>query len=384
MKNKVLSICIPTFNRKAFLTKLVKHILSFDLEIFKKVNLIVSDNDSSDGTIQFLKDLDIQGLSYFIYNQNAYNIGATKNLEKLIDIAPTPYIWWLGDDDWIELENIKSVLENICLSNPDILVLDRKVVFEDGFVVNSLFRNYFKDSITLKTKDILSIVGPLTLLGCISSIVFKKKNLNSSIEFNTFCEFKTSHPHVGYLIANYFHGITHVSIDNKITTYAFRQTPEEYEHNYKKDSSKKINKDMIAVLATGLPAMYAYLIKNGFLASQVISDSKEFLWTEKRKISTLIHLDLLLLISIIKLQIDESETEQVFDIGKNQIKYHFFLSKIILKFFWCLHRFLNFKRGHKSKTKSLLTLIFLYDFVWSRCRGFFKSFKFASYPLHHN
>ena len=57
MKKKLLSICIPTYNRKVFLKENIDAILSQVTPGFEDlIELCISDNASDDGTLELLKE----------------------------------------------------------------------------------------------------------------------------------------------------------------------------------------------------------------------------------------------------------------------------------------------------------------------------------------
>ncbi|MBB5608600.1 MULTISPECIES: glycosyltransferase family 2 protein [unclassified Janthinobacterium] len=93
-----LSICIPTYNRSAylkrFLEKLYAEIDKFSLQ--KQVEVIVSDNSSADDTPEIVQSFVKKGL---IYSRNENNIGPDANFLKLFEMSTGEYIWLPGDDD---------------------------------------------------------------------------------------------------------------------------------------------------------------------------------------------------------------------------------------------------------------------------------------------
>lgn len=292
---KLLSICIPTYNRYIFVSQLIDKLLSFDNALYEHVNIVVSDNHSIDKTEEYFKKLTEKNIPYLHYSRNNVNIGATKNLERLIELAESKYVWWLGDDDSIEEYNVKKILDVIRSVEPSLLLLDRKVVFLNNRYVNSLFNYFFKKSITTTVEKIIDFMGPLTALGCISNIVFNKQHLSQPYDFDTFCQFKTSHPHIGFILQNLSNRTCYIDLENKITTYAVRQTPAEYEHN---KGNSRISHSIIHFLAVGLPKMYNLLIEGGFIKQENIRRGSEFFWGIRRKILTKRYSDILLAITI--------------------------------------------------------------------------------------
>ena len=373
---KLLSICIPTYNRFKFVSKLVSHLLSFDKELFKYVDIFISDNHSSDKTQDFFKKLSKKNIPHLHYHRNNKNIGATKNLEKLILLSKTQYVWWLGDDDWVEEKNIRKTIRCLRTQQCALLLLDRKVVFEDGTSVHSLFKYYMQASLAISVKKLISIVGPLTALGCISNIIFDKTALSNCKAFDYFCAFKTSHPHIGFLLANLADQQCYIDLKNKITTYAFRQTPEEYEHN--KDKTKK-KQDIVAALAIGLPRMYAFLVDRSLISKNDLARGKEIVWRHQCLILTSVHADFLMSISVLKGTIDKKDYIQYKKVIKKVYSGKIFLSdflkifqKIFRVIFKCITRNIATNNCIKSPSHLFLKLFIVKQFLLQKKHGVSK------------
>lgn len=96
MAGIILSICIPTFNRVDFLKKQVDFLVK---EYTPDIEVIISDNCSSDGTREYLNSLRLQGFTALI---NDNNVGAEGNMYRCAGVAKGEYIFFLGDDDPLE------------------------------------------------------------------------------------------------------------------------------------------------------------------------------------------------------------------------------------------------------------------------------------------
>ncbi|MEO7975786.1 glycosyltransferase family 2 protein [Flavobacterium sp.] len=98
MNNKILSICIPTYNRGAYLKSNL-------LSIFKQVKnnqlveIVVSDNHSTDNTFEIVKEF--QNYNNFKYFRQSRNIGFAKNTLDVVSKANGKFCWIVGDDDFI-------------------------------------------------------------------------------------------------------------------------------------------------------------------------------------------------------------------------------------------------------------------------------------------
>ncbi|WP_248929427.1 glycosyltransferase family 2 protein [Paenibacillus hamazuiensis] len=116
MGKPLLSIIIPTYNRANLLEKMLTSLLPQIGNYKDEIELIVSDNCSTDHT----KDVIESALKKesFIYNKNNFNIGPVGNIFKTIqDIASGEFCWVLGDDDMVLNGKLHELIETIKKNN---------------------------------------------------------------------------------------------------------------------------------------------------------------------------------------------------------------------------------------------------------------------------
>lgn len=122
---KKLSIAIPTYNRLEHLKKQVDFL---EKEInFKsnEIELLISNNGSTDGTDEYLEELKVRNSNITIIN-NRYNMGIIANFKLLVEKAQGEYFWLLGDDDRLRSGIIQEI---------------RNAIYNDG--VSHVFLNYY-------------------------------------------------------------------------------------------------------------------------------------------------------------------------------------------------------------------------------------------------
>ena len=120
-KNNIfLSICIPTYNRveklKAQLERIDKDINNLD--ICRNIEIHISDNHSSDSTLELCKQYAQMDLPYkFKYRTNKKNLGPSANFMEALLGATGEYVWMMSDDDIIHEGGIeylyKKIVENV-------------------------------------------------------------------------------------------------------------------------------------------------------------------------------------------------------------------------------------------------------------------------------
>lgn len=139
----LLSLCIPIYNRLSYLERQLTRMLEDKALFEKQIELIISDNCSTDDLHTCCVKFQQLGLR-LVYHRNTTNMGADGNFEWCFHNASGQYIWLLGSDDVpvegvlnIVLEYLKSscyglVHLSMCqacqrakvFNNPDELLLD--------------------------------------------------------------------------------------------------------------------------------------------------------------------------------------------------------------------------------------------------------------------
>lgn len=115
MRVPLLSICIPTFNREGFLKDCIESLKSTwspDIEI------VVSDNASTDGTIAMLEDYARQ--LPLRWQQHPTNLGFDRNCAAVVAMARGRYCWLLGSDDCITEGALAQIMVQLRQHDPDI------------------------------------------------------------------------------------------------------------------------------------------------------------------------------------------------------------------------------------------------------------------------
>lgn len=120
----LVTIGIPTFNR---VTSLAVTISSALAQTYPNIEVVVSDNCSTDGTRELCLSL-VEAeprLSYILQDQNH---GAWANFQSLLDTAKGDFFMWLADDDWIDL-NYVDICVNELLANHNIQLVSGEAIY---------------------------------------------------------------------------------------------------------------------------------------------------------------------------------------------------------------------------------------------------------------
>ena len=130
--SKLLSICIPTYNRDQFLDQALKSIA--DQPNQDLIEIVVSDNASTDNTLEVIQRWReiLPNLVYFRWDANQ---GADRNFLNVVDISSGKYCWLLGSDDKIIPSAVERLLphlkeSSLLLLDYDLMSYDMKTVIE--------------------------------------------------------------------------------------------------------------------------------------------------------------------------------------------------------------------------------------------------------------
>lgn len=134
MKNKLISILIPVYNRENLIVETVRSAMN---QTYKNIEIILVDNKSTDNTWHVLEKLASEDERIKIF-QNETNIGPVRNWKRCIDEASGEYGKILWSDDLIAPEFLKETVPY--LENNDVgFVFTGTEIFIDGTNKKSLY-----------------------------------------------------------------------------------------------------------------------------------------------------------------------------------------------------------------------------------------------------
>lgn len=196
-----LTIAIPTYNRKTKLERLL-NILSEQISTIEdptKITILVSNNNSTDGTDLFLNNYKHGTFAFKFFNQSS-NLGFDGNIKFLYEQASSDYIWFHSDDDIPLSGSLAQILEVINTEKPNLLL------FSFQQPLGSSLRQFNYQTPIYKTNNHLEIIENIWTAQKISTWVIKK------VEFDAF--------HTNLLHINFWEsGFFFMSI--AFTTYRF-------------------------------------------------------------------------------------------------------------------------------------------------------------------
>lgn len=132
MINPLVTIGIPTYNRAdGYLKEAIESVIN---QTYSNLEIIVSDNCSSDDTGLVVKSFKDQRIHYYRHNEN---IGANNNFNFCLEKAKGAYFLLLHDDDLIDIDFVETCM-NVVKDRTDIGIVrtGSRVINTEGNVLN--------------------------------------------------------------------------------------------------------------------------------------------------------------------------------------------------------------------------------------------------------
>lgn len=184
-----LSICIPTYNRASLLRECLDHLLPQIIK-YNDVEVIVSDNASTDGTDLMIKEY-LNKYVFLKYYRNTENLGYAGNQVKLLSRARGEYIAILCDDDVYVDGQVDNILRVISTGDYAFVALNY-YSFIDHQVTKPYRSNYAPDRDVLfpRAFDVMNHPSVGHFSGFIFNAKLAKPNLIKMLSQNRIIDYE--------------------------------------------------------------------------------------------------------------------------------------------------------------------------------------------------
>ena len=171
----MISVCIPTYNGEKFIYQQIISILS---QINSDDEIIISDDGSTDKTLDIIKSFNDDRLKIFYNNKikskYSFNL-TTQNLQNAL-LKARGEIIFLADQDDVWIDNKIERCINYLKNGYDLILHDCAIVYQNN---NLIDKSYFK--LNNSTPGIFNNIVKNSYLGCCMAI--NKKVLNYALPF---------------------------------------------------------------------------------------------------------------------------------------------------------------------------------------------------------
>jgi glycosyltransferase involved in cell wall biosynthesis len=139
MNNSSVSICVPTYNGREHLKECIASIRA---QSFKDFEVVICDDQSSDGTLDFAREL-AKGDERFRFIQNPRRFGLVGNWNNCMGQARGEWIKFVFQDDLIERRCVERLVTSCEERKKPFGFCRRRVIFDD--LAPATIRDYFEE-----------------------------------------------------------------------------------------------------------------------------------------------------------------------------------------------------------------------------------------------
>ena len=174
---------IVTYNR----LKLLKECIEALSKSTVKTNILIVNNASTDGTKEYLSDVEniYKDIKFYIYNQNenlngagGYNVGI-REASKL----DYKYIWLMDDDCIVKEDSLSELLKVADELKDDFGFLSSKVLWTDGNICKT---NIQRRRVARRVRDFTSHIVKVDFCSFVSCLIKREDVLNVGLPIKEF------------------------------------------------------------------------------------------------------------------------------------------------------------------------------------------------------
>ena len=180
LAEKLLSICIPTYNRMPELKKALDSIIECSNGIEEEIQICVSDNCSTDETFDYLKKFSKTSKIEIKINRYEVNKGFDANVLQVLQMGDGKYCWLFGDDEYFINPGFRQIIEKFKTETDENCFL-----FLSGLIVPEGVKTFSKNLTSEKEErwDFEGLI--LNTPAFISCMIFNKQILSEFFNSRT-------------------------------------------------------------------------------------------------------------------------------------------------------------------------------------------------------
>ena len=132
MSTPFFSVCIPAYNASKYIGECIKSVINQSFDDYEVIIINDGSTDNTESIVGMYQTLDSRIKLYTQQNKGLF-LSRVNALMK----ANGEFIIWLDSDDYLHMESMQTIYENIQKSDADIVVFNNYNVYENGGVENS-------------------------------------------------------------------------------------------------------------------------------------------------------------------------------------------------------------------------------------------------------
>ncbi len=190
--NRLISICIPTYNRARYLGETLASVLP---QLGPDIDLVVSDNCSTDHTREIVARYQRCWPALWYFSNHA-NLGFDRNVLRCLELASGEYIWFLGSDDRLKEGAVEAVRQRIieAPTRPTLVYVNHEVTDNAGQLLVASKVGDVRDREFTSAGECLDRLG--LNLGFLSALVLRRERCAQVASIAEFVGSEWIHLHV--------------------------------------------------------------------------------------------------------------------------------------------------------------------------------------------
>lgn len=198
-----VQVLIPTYNRSTWAEMQARSLFRLRQELLKSsidLTVLISDNKSD---IPVKVPVEIQSFTHLISPESHLST-AEENLVFGLEKCTAEYIWVLGDDDTIILENVISLFKSLISDKPDFIIGNSSGALTDGTFVKS--RTSCSEPGTIEDlPDFITRTGLWFVIAGFSCLIFKREPMLQNLgAFKKYFAVSKIYSHVFWLMDTFW------------------------------------------------------------------------------------------------------------------------------------------------------------------------------------
>ncbi len=177
---RLLTICMPSYNRAPYIRAQVEFLCHFlgERRLGDEVAVIVANNGSTDDTLSVLQSLDYN--SFSIHTHSEHYLTAEENMMRSLDLCDSEYVWFLGDDDPVSAETLDYALDQLRTGQHDCLIFNSRSIRGDGAIALKQPLRMNTPHIDLELGALVESIGFVYTFAGISNLFIRRDLLTSA------------------------------------------------------------------------------------------------------------------------------------------------------------------------------------------------------------
>lgn len=270
MPEASLTICIPTYNRAARVKALVNYILPLVEEHGGRVEILVSNNVSTDGTGDALRD--VRSPCFRLHNRDTHLPTAEQNIFASIELCRGEYVWVLGDDDIPTPDAVAMALQAIDQRGSDLLYFNSQFADDFGGITDGWFARIHGEFVEMDFASGACAIGLMSNMPGISNIIFRRAQVVAT-DYQQFVDISLIYSHMAWWLLAFKDGT--LGIVNRVLV-RFRVDDSSRQLAHLTNFASKSEVGDFYFWGLGFMRLCALLERHGALSARQISAVWEF------------------------------------------------------------------------------------------------------------